>query len=78
GTSLTITGNNLTGATSILVGGKACASFGVISISSATCVTPSGSAGTASVVVTTANGTSSANTLYSYTTTPAPNPSPSP
>lgn len=78
GTSITITGNNLTGATSIVVGGKACASFGVISISSATCVTPSGSAGTASVVVTTANGTSSANTLYSYTTTPAPNPSPSP
>jgi hypothetical protein len=78
GTSLTITGNNLTGATSILVGGKACASFGVISISSATCVTPSSSAGTASVVVATANGTSSANTLYSYTTTPAPNPSPSP
>ena len=63
GTSITITGDNLTGATSILVGGKACPSFSVISISSATCTTPPGAAGTASVVVTTSNGTSASNTL---------------
>ena len=79
GTSITITGDNLTGATSILVGGKACPSFSVISISSATCTTPPGAAGTASVVVTTSNGTSASNTLYTYTTTtPTPTPTPTP
>lgn len=66
GTSITINGTNFTGATSISVGGTACASFTVIDDTTATCTTPVGSAGTASVLVTTPSGTNAANTLFTY------------
>jgi hypothetical protein len=48
----------------------ACTAVNVASDTSATCTTPAGSAGTASVVVTTSGGSNAANTLFTYTTTP--------
>lgn len=67
GTSITITGTDFTGATAITVGGAACTSF-VASATSATCTTPAGTAGNASVLVTTPSGTNAANTLFTYQT----------
>ena len=69
GTSITITGTNLIGATGISVGGSACSAFSVTNSTTATCTTPAGSAGIASVLVTTAGGTNAANTLFTYVTT---------
>ena len=75
GTSITITGTNLTGTTGVTVGGNACASFTVVSATSVTCVTPAGTAGTVSVVVTTGGGSNAANTLFTYTAAPSAVPS---
>jgi hypothetical protein len=77
GDTITITGTDLTGATSITVGGAACAPFNVASATSATCTTPAGTAGTASVEVTTPGGTSASNSLFTYTAAPTPTPTPS-
>jgi hypothetical protein len=71
GTSITITGTDLTGATAVTVGGNACTNVVVVSATSITCSTPAGAAGTASILVTTPGGTNAANTLYTYAT-PAP------
>ena len=70
GTSITITGENLIGATAIKVGGNACESFNVSNDTTATCTTPPGTAGANSVEVTTPGGITAANTLYTYTTVP--------
>ena len=72
GTVITITGTNLTGATGVTVGGTACTAFNVSSDISATCTTPAGTVGTASVVVTTPGGSNSANTLFTYVAVAAP------
>ena len=72
GTVITLTGSNFTGATAITVGGTACASFTVISDTEATCITPAGNAGEASVLVTTPGGTNAANSLFSYSDPPGP------
>ena len=69
GTSVTITGTNLTGATAVTFGGNA-ASFTVLSATSINVSTPPGTAGTASVLVTTPGGTNAANTLFTYVTPP--------
>ncbi|MFM2007744.1 MAG: hypothetical protein RLZZ09_3399, partial [Pseudomonadota bacterium] len=66
GTSITISGANFTGATGISIGGLPCASLSVTNATTATCITPPGSAGNSSVDVTTANGTNAANTLFTY------------
>jgi YVTN family beta-propeller protein len=71
GTVITITGTNLTGATGITVGGTACTAFNVASATSATCTTPAGTPGAASVVVTTGGGSNVANTLFTYTAAPS-------
>jgi len=63
---VTITGTNFTGATAVTIGGAAATGMTVVSATSITATTPAGSAGTASVLVTTPNGTNAANTLYSY------------
>ena len=60
GTAVTITGTNLTGATSVTFAGAAAASFSVVNATTINATTPAGSAGTASVVVTTTGGGSSA------------------
>jgi hypothetical protein len=75
GTTVTITGTDLTGATAITVGGAACTNVIVASATSATCTTPAGTAGSASLLVTTSGGTNAANTLFTYVTpvaTPVP------
>ena len=66
GTAVTITGTNFTGATSVTVGGVACTPYTVGSPTSITCTTGAHAAGTANVQVTTPNGTTAANTLYTY------------
>ncbi len=58
GASVTITGTNLTGATSVTFGGTAATSFVVNSATSITAVTPAKAAGTVEVIVTTPGGSS--------------------
>jgi hypothetical protein len=70
GTSVTITGTRLTGATGVTIGGAAATSVTVVNATTITAVTPAGSAGTASVVVTTPDGSNAANTLYTYAALP--------
>jgi hypothetical protein len=70
GTSVTITGTDFTGATGVSIGGTAATSVVVSNATTLTCITPAGSAGTASVLVTTPGGTNAANTLYTYLTPP--------
>jgi hypothetical protein len=71
GTSVTITGTNLTGATGVTIGGVAATNVVVASATQITATTPAGTAGAASVLVTTPGGTNAANTLFTYAT-PAP------
>ena len=69
GTSLTITGTNLTGATAVKFGSANAVRFRVKSASSITAVSPAGT-GTVDVTVTTPGGTSAISTadLFTYTT----------
>ncbi len=71
GTAVTLTGTNFTGATAVTIGGAAATSVSVTNATTLTCTTPAGSAGSASVLVTTPGGSNAANTLYSYVV-PAP------
>lgn len=66
GSEVTLTGSNFTGATGVTIGGVACTSVVVVSDTSITCVTPAGSAGDASVVVTNGSGSNSSNSLWIY------------
>lgn len=70
GTSVTITGTNFISGATVTIGGAAASNVMVGSATSITCTTPSGSAGTASVLVTTAGGTNAANTLFTYVAPP--------
>ena len=66
GTAAVITGTDFGGATAVTIGGTAVTSFTVNSGTSINVVTPAGTAGPASVEVTTSAGTSAANTLFTY------------
>ena len=66
GTSVTITGTNLTGTTSVTIGGNAASSLSVVSATSITAVTPSGTAGAKNIVVTTHGGTGTGVGLFTY------------
>ena len=66
GTAITITGANLTGATSVTIGGVAATNVVVLSSTSITAVTPAGTVGAASVAVTTPNGTATASNAFIY------------
>ncbi len=66
GTSVTITGGNFTGVTGLTIGGVAATNVTRVSDTVLSATTPAGSAGAASVVVTTAAGQNSANTLFAY------------
>ncbi|HEX7458985.1 MAG TPA: IPT/TIG domain-containing protein, partial [Acidimicrobiales bacterium] len=72
GTSVTITGTGLTGATSVLFGGTPAASYSVTGDTSITAVSPAAPAGTVDVSVTTAGGTSSSGTNDQFTFVAAP------
>ncbi|CAN5134030.1 hypothetical protein BH11PSE11_BH11PSE11_34530 [soil metagenome] len=67
GTSVTITGTNfVVGATTVTIGGATCTSPSVTSATTLTCTTTAGSAGAASVLVNASGGTNAPNTLYTY------------
>jgi hypothetical protein len=66
GTSVTITGSNFTGATSVTIGGTAATSFTVGSATTITATTPAHAAGTVDIAVTTPGGTGTGAGLYSY------------
>ena len=70
GTAITITGTNLTGATSVTVGGVAATDV-VVSSTSVTAVTPAGTAGLTSVAVTTPGGTATLPSAFTFVV-PAP------
>jgi hypothetical protein len=74
GTSVTITGTNLAGASAVTIGGNACTPLSANSATSATCTTAAHAAGAVSVLVTTSGGTNAANTLYTFVTPAAPEP----
>lgn len=66
GNTVTITGAAFTGATSVTFGGTAALSFNVVNDTTISAAVPAGASGPVSVLVTTPNGTNSANTLYTY------------
>ena len=67
GTMVTITGANLTGATSVKFGGAAVAGFTVNGTTQITATAPAGMAGTIDVTVTAPNGTSAASAADRFT-----------
>jgi hypothetical protein len=67
GTLITLSGEYLNLATGASVGGAPCTSFTVINSTTASCITPAGSVGKATVSVSTPDGAFSANTLFTYT-----------
>ncbi len=69
GTTVTISGANFTGATSVTFDGAAASNVAVVNATTITCTTPAHSAGSVNVVVTTAGGTNAANGLFSYIAT---------
>ena len=79
GTSVTISGNNLNGATAVDFGGNP-ASFSVDSAATITATSPAGPAGTANITVTTPAGASSVSSAdeFTYVAPPAPPPVPPP
>lgn len=70
GEAVIITGSNFTGATSVTFGGASSPSFSIRPDGSIQAVTPAGSAGAASVIVTTPAGSNAANTLFTYVAPP--------
>src|SRR6185437_13189904 len=66
GTSITITGTNLTGASAVKFG-SATATITANSATQITATAPAGAAGTVDVTVTTAGGTSATNAADQYT-----------
>jgi hypothetical protein len=71
GTSVTITGTNLTGATAVNFGGSAASNITVNSDTQITATSPAG-AGTVDVAVTTPGGTSATNSADQFMYVPAP------
>ena len=72
GTSVVITGTNLSGATSVMFGGNAATGVTVNSATQVTVTSPSGSANTVHVTVTTAGGTSATSSADQFTYVAAP------
>lgn len=69
GSSVTITGSNLTDASAVMFGSQAASSFIVNSSTSITATSPAGSAGTVDITVTTPNGTSTTSSADQFTYT---------
>jgi formylglycine-generating enzyme required for sulfatase activity len=70
GTAITITGTNLTGASSVTVGGVAATAVVVVSSTTVTAVTPAGTAGAKTVAVTTPNATATLSSGFTYFAAP--------
>ncbi|WP_428152141.1 putative Ig domain-containing protein [Brevundimonas sp.] len=70
GTSVTITGTNLTGATAVAFGANPATGVTINSATQITATAPSGSAGAVSVSVTTAGGTGNLTNGYTYVAAP--------
>lgn len=68
GQSVTITGQNLLGASSVSIGGQAAASFNVDSATQITAITASAAASSGNVQVVAYGGTATSNATYTYTT----------
>ena len=66
GTPITITGTNFVGTTGVSVGGIAATKVVAVNSTTITCVTPAGTEGVASVLVTNGSGTNAGNTLFVY------------
>jgi len=66
GTAVTISGTNLSGATSVTIGGAGATSVVVVNPSTITAVTPAGTMGARDVAVTTPGGTGSVTGLFTY------------
>lgn len=69
GTSVTITGSNLSSTTSVTFGGIG-ASFGVINSTTLTAITPAGTAGDVDIVITTTAGSATAVGAFTYVNGP--------
>jgi hypothetical protein len=69
GASVTITGTGFTGATGVTFGIVMATGVTVVNDTTITCITPAGSTGAASVVVTAPGGSNTPNTLFTYTGT---------
>ena len=67
GMAITITGTNLTGASSVTIGGVAATSVIVVSSTTVTAVTPAGTAGGRTVSITTPGGTANLTNGFTYT-----------
>jgi formylglycine-generating enzyme required for sulfatase activity len=68
GTLITITGTNLTGTSSVTIGGTAATSVSVVNSTTVTAVTPAGTAGAKTVSLTTPGGTANLTNGFTYTT----------
>jgi hypothetical protein len=68
GTAVTLTGTGFTGATAVTFNGAEATSVNVVDDTTIITLTPAGSAGPASVLVTTPAGTNVPNTAFTYTT----------
>jgi hypothetical protein len=66
GTSVTITGTNFTGTTSVTFDGLAATTINVVNNTTITCITPARSAGSVGVIVITGGGPSSAFSSFTY------------
>jgi formylglycine-generating enzyme required for sulfatase activity len=72
GTTITITGTELAGASAVTVRGNAATSVTVVSDTTVTAVTPPGSLGAANVQVTTPGGTANISSAFTYGNAPPP------
>ena len=66
GTPVTITGTNFTGATGVIIGGTAATSVVVVSATTITAITPTGTAGAKDLVVTKPGGSGTGTGLFTY------------
>jgi hypothetical protein len=71
GTSVTITGTNFTGATSVTFDGIAVTSLNIVNSTTITCITPARSAGAVGIIVTTEDGPSGEFSSFTYITPPS-------
>ncbi|WP_165482041.1 IPT/TIG domain-containing protein [Legionella beliardensis] len=70
GQTVTITGTNLTGTTSVTFGGAPATGITVVNDSTVTVVTPAGTAGSVDVTLTTVGGSATAAGAYTYVAAP--------